>query len=260
MATSAPAAAAAAAATKKLATDVFFVTGNAMKLREVQLYLAESAGLPVDLRSIKLDLPELQGEPAEIARKKCMEAYRRIKKERDATSESRPFLIFTEDTSLCYTSLKGMPGPYIKWFLEKLGHEGLNNLLHAYEDKSAYAQTIFACTGTSLQEGGSAESGETAQVGGETANNDSRPEKEDDREKRLVKTFVGQTMGNIVPPRGEEYKAGWDPVFEPNDGQEEGGLPRKTYAEMLPAEKNKISHRGRSLAKLVDFLKEELAA
>ena len=35
-------------------------------------------------------------------------------------------------------------GPYIKWFLEKLGHDGLNNLLAAYDDKSAYAQCIFA--------------------------------------------------------------------------------------------------------------------
>ena len=26
-------------------------------------------------------------------------------------------------------------GPYIKWFLEKCGHDGLNNLLAAYEDK-----------------------------------------------------------------------------------------------------------------------------
>lgn len=31
-----------------------------------------------------------------------------------------------------------------KWFLEKTGHEGLNNLLAAYEDKSAYALCTFA--------------------------------------------------------------------------------------------------------------------
>ena len=35
-----------------------------------------------------------------------------------------------------------------KWFLEALGHEGLNNLLLAYEDKSAYAVCTFAyCEG-----------------------------------------------------------------------------------------------------------------
>jgi inosine triphosphate pyrophosphatase len=30
-----------------------------------------------------------------------------------------------------------------KWFLDKLGHEGLNNLLMAYEDKSAQAVCTF---------------------------------------------------------------------------------------------------------------------
>ena len=35
-----------------------------------------------------------------------------------------------------------------KWFLEALGHEGLNNLLCAYEDKSAQAVCTFAfCKG-----------------------------------------------------------------------------------------------------------------
>ena len=38
-----------------------------------------------------------------------------------------------EDTSLCFNALGGLPGVYIKWFLEKTGHEGLNNLLAAYE-------------------------------------------------------------------------------------------------------------------------------
>ncbi|KAG5588418.1 hypothetical protein H5410_048852 [Solanum commersonii] len=31
-----------------------------------------------------------------------------------------------------------------KWFLQKIGHEGLNNLLMAYEDKTAYAMCIFS--------------------------------------------------------------------------------------------------------------------
>ena len=35
-----------------------------------------------------------------------------------------------------------------KWFLQALGHEGLNNLLMAYEDKSAQAVCTFAyCLG-----------------------------------------------------------------------------------------------------------------
>ena len=36
----------------------------------------------------------------------------------------------------------------LQYFLEKTGHEGLNNIISAYPDKSAYAQCIFAyCKG-----------------------------------------------------------------------------------------------------------------
>jgi inosine/xanthosine triphosphate pyrophosphatase family protein len=48
--------------------------------------------------------------------------------------------VLVEDTSLCFNALNGLPGVYIKWFLEGIGHEGLNNMLVAYPDKSAYAQ------------------------------------------------------------------------------------------------------------------------
>ena len=34
-----------------------------------------------------------------------------------------------EDTSLCFNALGGLPGIYIKWFLQKLGHDGLNRML-----------------------------------------------------------------------------------------------------------------------------------
>ena len=40
--------------------------------------------------------------------------------------------------------LDGLPGPYIKWFLESLGNQGLVNLLAAYPDKSAYAMCQVA--------------------------------------------------------------------------------------------------------------------
>lgn len=54
--------------------------------------------------------------------------------------------VMVEDTSLCFNACGGLPGPYIKWFLAKLGHDGLNRMLAGFEDKSAYAQCIFAFT------------------------------------------------------------------------------------------------------------------
>ncbi|KAM0699908.1 hypothetical protein Q7P36_000119 [Cladosporium allicinum] len=60
--------------------------------------------------------------------------------------------------------------------------------------------------------------------------------------------FQGRTAGSIVEARGPT-DFGWDACFE-YEGQ--------TYAEMPKVEKNKISHRGRALAKLVEWLKQEL--
>ncbi|KAL7693352.1 putative ham1-like protein [Plasmopara halstedii] len=103
-----------------------FVTGNSNKLKEVIAILG--ADFPFELRNQAVNLPELQGEPVDIVKEKC----------RLATKEVQG-AVLVEDTSLCYNALQGLPGPYIKWFLEKTGHEGLNNMLAAYEDKSAYA-------------------------------------------------------------------------------------------------------------------------
>lgn len=116
--------------------EVIFVTGNAGKLREVERMMSNVGG--IRLLSHKLDLPELQGAPEEIAREKALIAFEKLQK---------PVLI--EDTSLCFNSLGGLPGPYIKHFLEAVGHEGLNRMLDGFEDRSAYAQCIFAyCDGS----------------------------------------------------------------------------------------------------------------
>ncbi len=59
--------------------------------------------------------------------------------------------------------------------------------------------------------------------------------------------FEGRVDGTIIEnPRGAEG-FGYDPVFVP-DGFSE------TFAEMSAEQKNKISHRGRAMAKLIEFL------
>ena len=153
---------------------VTFVTGNAKKLEEVRAILGANS-LPIDIVSKKLDLPELQGEPEEISARKC-----------ELAAEQVGGPVFVEDTSLCFNALGGLPGPYIKWFLEKTGHVGLNNLLSAYDDKSGYALCVFAFS----------------------AGPGSQPI-----------TFAGRTHGTIVPARGPT-NFGWDPIFQP-DGYDE---------------------------------------
>jgi inosine triphosphate pyrophosphatase len=204
---------------KKLKVDasvdqpsITFVTGNKKKLEEVKRILSsccdnDMSEFPFIICNKKLDLPELQGDdPLEIAREKCALAAKDV---------GGP--VITEDTSLCFTALQGMPGPYIKWFLEKCGHEGLNNMIQFSKDKSGYAQTVVGfCAG---------------------------PGKE-------VMVFDGRTMGQIVPPRGS-LDFGWDPIFQPDEGH------GKTYAEMSKAEKDAISHRSRAFGKLRTYLESE---
>lgn len=74
--------------------------------------------LGYQLTSAKVDLPEYQGEMEDISREKCRIAVNQIK---------GPVLV--EDTCLCFDALGGLPGPYIKWFLEKLKPEGLYKML-----------------------------------------------------------------------------------------------------------------------------------
>ncbi|KAJ2944577.1 hypothetical protein O0L34_g3928 [Tuta absoluta] len=184
--------------------SITFVTGNSKKLAELRAILGTT--FPFEVISHHLDLPELQGEIDEVSVKKCQEAARRLKS---------PVLV--EDTSLCFNALKGLPGPYIKWFLEKLGPEGCHKLLSGWEDKSAEAVCTFAyCDGTC-----------------------------DDLD---VQLFQGITKGTIVSPRGcTDF--GWDCIFQP-EGYD------KTYGELDKEEKNKISHRYKALDKFRKFFIE----
>ncbi|KAG1453528.1 hypothetical protein G6F46_009154 [Rhizopus delemar] len=148
-----------------------FVTGNKNKLAEVQAILK---GV-IDVESHNLDLPELQGETQEIAKQKCKIA---------AETLNGPCI--TEDTSLCFNAMNGLPGPYIKWFLSSLGHDGLNKMLAGFDDKSAFALCTFGyCEGPGHE----------------------------------PVIFEGKTPGKIVPSRGPTT-FGWDSVFQP-DGYEQ---------------------------------------
>lgn len=183
---------------------ITFVTGNKKKLEEVKRILSNGPGkLACTICNHKLDLPELQGSPRDIAKEKCALAAKELNS-----------AVITEDTSLCFNALNNLPGPYIKWFLEDCGHDGLNNMIAFTDDKAAYAQTVVGyCPGPNQD----------------------------------VIIFDGRTSGKIVPPRGS-LEFGWDPIFEPDEG---AGL---TYAEMSKDQKDAISHRSRAFAQLRAYL------
>ncbi|TDZ14140.1 Inosine triphosphate pyrophosphatase [Colletotrichum orbiculare MAFF 240422] len=146
-------------------TTVNFITGNANKLREVKAILEPT----IMVQSKAVDLEEVQGSVEEVTLAKCRKAAETIQ---------GPVLV--EDTCLCFKALNDLPGPYIKWFMQSIGHQGLNNLLAAYENKSADAVCTFAYSPGPGRE---------------------------------PVLFQGRTSGKIVPARGPA-DFGWDAIFE----------------------------------------------
>ena len=151
---------------------ITFITGNKKKLEE---FLSIIVGSPLEekyeITNQSMDLAELQGTPDFIATKKAIEA-----------TQHCSTAVLIEDVSLCFTALNGLPGPYIKDFLEGVGKDGLPKILHGFEDKSATAKCTFAfCPGKGQE----------------------------------VKLFVGECKGSIVEARGDNA-FGWDPVFQPD--------------------------------------------
>ncbi|HFA50588.1 MAG TPA: non-canonical purine NTP diphosphatase [Bacteroidetes bacterium] len=63
-------------------------------------------------------------------------------------------------------------------------------------------------------------------------------------------TFEGIAEGQIRHEKSGTGGFGYDPIFQPD------GFP-VTFAEMSDAEKNAISHRGKAVSQLVDFLKKQ---
>ena len=158
---------------------ITFITGNENKLEEVRNILnsnesttstISTISTTFEIKGMKIDLPEIQGSPENIIIEKCRVA-----------SEKVDGSVIVEDTSLCFNALYGLPGPYIKWFEDKIGLDGLNNLLMAYEDKSAYVKCIFAYT---------------------------------EGKGKKIHLMTGITNGTIVSPRGKN-NFGWDPIFMP---------------------------------------------
>jgi inosine triphosphate pyrophosphatase len=166
---------------KKL--NIAFVTGNAMKQREINTILSKYGATSikdgesfVNLRILDVDLPEIQEINTEaVAKNKAIQG-----------AQLAGGACVVEDTSLEFHALGGMPGPFIKWFQDKLGSDGLYKILIGYEDKAATAVCTLAFC----------------------------PYPHAD-----PVVFTGRCTGKIVEPiKGRGF--GWDSIFVP-DGETE---------------------------------------
>ena len=107
---------------------VTFITGNQHKAD----YLSRMLGVPLKHRAV--DLTEIQSTSLEeIVEHKVCQAYMVTK---------CPVLV--EDVALGFTALGGLPGPFIKFFVEAPnGLEKLCRMLDGFDDQSAVAACVF---------------------------------------------------------------------------------------------------------------------
>jgi non-canonical purine NTP pyrophosphatase (RdgB/HAM1 family) len=176
---------------------LIFATQSANKLEEAQRILR------TQIETYEIDLPEIQSVDVEdVVIYKAKFAYDVIRK---------PIMI--EDTGLYINALNGLPGALIKWFVQRIGVDGLCRIMEPFDDKSAVAKTIIA----------------TYDGYGDPS------------------TFAGEIGGGISgTPRGTQG-FGWDAVFIPAGAE-------KTFAEMLPDEKDAFSMRRLALEKMKDSM------
>lgn len=142
----------------------YFITGNNEKFLEVKSIIPE-------IKRFNINLEEIQENDAyKIIQSKLLQALK----------HKKGFLII-EDTSLYLDCLNGFPGPLIKWFLDKIGVEGIYNLTQKFGNNKAQAKTIIGYA----------------------------------KSKKEIFFFEGVIQGKIVKPSGPPT-FGWDPIFKPN--------------------------------------------
>ncbi len=185
-----------------------FVTGNSNKFKEVSEFFKSN--------NIKFDLTSSNAEPLEIQAENLEEiALFKLKSVKKKVNGS----FFVEDAGFFVDEpLKGFPGVYSSFVLEKLGCEGILKLISDFDEAKAHFSAVIALYYKPLNESF---------------------------------VFEGNVHGKVASSMRGSGGFGFDPIFIPHE------KPNRTFAELSPFEKNSISHRGRALEKLVDFLKKQ---
>lgn len=152
---------------------IVVITGNAGKMEEIKTLIGLEA---IEFGYQSLDLPEIQSlDIREIGQFKTKMAltHSRLIESYDA--------VLTDDTALSSDALHGLPGPLIKWFLDRLGQDGLVELIKGKED-GASVSCLISLGIIKTQE---------------------------------IIQFEGAVTGKLVQAKGS-YGFGWDPVFMPD--------------------------------------------
>ncbi len=128
--------------------------------------------------------------------------------------------VFVEDAGLFVPVLNGFPGVFSAEVKKMLDCKGILKLVEDYKSPEKRAAYFEVCTCLFLKKTGE------------------------------VKAFMGRIDGTLAVEERGKQGFGFDPIFISSEPA--GNV--KTFAEIDLAEKNKVSHRAKSLKKLKDFL------
>lgn len=187
---------------------IYFISGNKGKISEFKNFIPS-------IQAINLDIKEIQSlDLKEILKYKLDEAFTMLE-----TQECKDFdFLIVEDTSLFINSLNGLPGPFIKFFLESLGNEGLLKLIYSFSNNNI----ATAITNIGIKD----------KLGKYTF-------------------FEGKIDGVISPEPLGENGFGWDNIFIPNGST-------KTFAQMNQKEKDNFSMRKIAIIKLKKYFSSRI--
>ncbi|MFX1376632.1 MAG: RdgB/HAM1 family non-canonical purine NTP pyrophosphatase [Promethearchaeota archaeon] len=113
--------------------------------------------------------------------------------------------------------LKGFPGVFSSYVFKTIGNEGILKLIDDFDASVAHFSAIIVFYFKPIDK---------------------------------ILFFEGKVEGKVSDRIRGKGGFGFDPIFIPNI------IPDKTFAELSTKKKNKISHRGQALGKLLDFLQK----
>ncbi len=180
-------------------SNITFITGNQIKAD----YLAKYLGHPAD--HVKLDLDEIQSlDLKRIVEHKVRQAYEKIKKP-----------VIVEDVALEFEALGGLPGTFIKFFVENMSFETICSMIDG-KTRNATARCIFG-----YYDG------------------------------KDLELFEGSMNGRIAEIPSGENGFGWDKIFIPQGFEGTRASlsvedDRRTYLQIKPFEKLKNFLKSRS--------------
>lgn len=148
--------------------DIYFATSNKHKFKEVSEILKQSGisvkHLPFKHRELRSDsLEEISREAVAAAYKQCREP------------------VFVEDTGLFIDALNGFPGSFSAWTLEKIGLQGIMQLMEHQTDRHAHFETVIGFK----------------------------------KDASHISLFRGKCEGRIATTERGEEGFGYDPIFIP---------------------------------------------